>query len=97
VLRPYPVAVAGIFVTSVLVNSLLVGLPATATGWTFYLVIIVIQTIVISAGTIAADRVAEQNEQRGVPLSGISFRSFLPEPISGTPAELAESGASVTD
>src|SRR4051812_24846812 len=64
VLRPYPVAVAGIFVTSVLVNSLLVGLPATATGWTFYVVIIAIQTVVISAGTIAADRVAEQNEQR---------------------------------
>jgi signal transduction histidine kinase len=64
VLRPYPVAVAGIFVTSVLVNTLLTGLPTTATGWTFYLVIIAIQTIVISAGTLAADRVAEQNEQR---------------------------------
>jgi len=64
VLRPYPVAVAGIFASSVLVNSLLTGLPETATGWTFYLVIIAIQTIVISAGTLAADRVAEQNEQR---------------------------------
>ncbi len=64
VLRPYPVAVAGIFASSVLVNSLLAGLPATATGWTFYVVIIAIQTIVISAGTLAADRVAEQNEQR---------------------------------
>src|SRR4051794_15026691 len=64
VLRPYPVAVAGIFVSSVLVNSLLTGLPVTATGWTFYVVIIAIQTIVISAGTLAADRVAEQNEQR---------------------------------
>ena len=55
---------AGIFASSVLVNSLLAGLPTTATGWTFYVVIIAIQTIVISAGTLAADRVAEQNEQR---------------------------------
>src|SRR6476659_5246553 len=62
VLRPYPVAVAGIFASSVLVNSLLSALPKTATGWTFYVVSIAIQTIVISAGTLAADRVAEQNE-----------------------------------
>src|SRR6187402_1855138 len=43
-----------------------------------------------------AGNTAAQNEQRRTPLSGISFRSFLPEPISGTTAELAEPEASVT-
>jgi signal transduction histidine kinase len=63
-LRPYPVTVAGIGVTSILVNTLLTGVPRTPTAWTYYLVIIVIQTAVISAGSIIAARVSEQNEQR---------------------------------
>ena len=63
-LRPYPVTVAGIAVTSILVNTLLTGVPVTPTAWTYYLVIIVIQTAVISAGTIIAAKVSEQNEQR---------------------------------
>ena len=69
-LRPFPVAVAGIFATSILVNSLIAGLPATAAAWTFYLVIIAIQTVVISAGAVAGERVAEQNEQRRAALGG---------------------------
>jgi signal transduction histidine kinase len=64
VLRPYPVAIMAVAVTSILVNSLLAGLPETPTAWTFWFVIIVVQTVVISAGTLIADRVAEQNDQR---------------------------------
>jgi signal transduction histidine kinase len=64
VLRPFAVTVAAIGVTSVLVNSLIAGLPQTATGWTFWVVIIVVQTVVISAGTYFGERVAEQNEAR---------------------------------
>jgi signal transduction histidine kinase len=63
-LRPFPLTVAAIAVTSILVNSLLVGLPETGPAWTFWAVIIVVQTVVISAGTIFGERVAEQNEQR---------------------------------
>jgi signal transduction histidine kinase len=64
VLRPFAMAVVAIAVTSILVNSLLAGLPQTATAWTFWLVIIVVQTVVISAGTFFGERVAEQNEAR---------------------------------
>src|SRR6478752_725761 len=63
-LRPFPLTVAAVAVTSILVNSLLVGLPQTREAWTFWAVIIVVQTVVISAGTIFGERVAEQNEQR---------------------------------
>jgi signal transduction histidine kinase len=63
-LRPFALTVAGIAVTSILVNSLLAGLPTTATAWTFYLVIIAIQTVVLSVATFAADKVSEQNDQR---------------------------------
>ncbi len=64
VLRPFPVAVAAIAVTSILVNSLLAGLPQTATAWTFWLVIVVVQTVVLSVGTLIGERVSEQNEAR---------------------------------
>jgi signal transduction histidine kinase len=63
-LRPFAIAAAAIGVTSVLVNSLLAGLPQTVTGWTFWFVIIVVQTAVISAGAFYSERVAEQNEAR---------------------------------
>ena len=64
VLRPFAVAVAAIAVTSILVNSLIAGLPQTASAWTFWFVIIVVQTVVLSAGTFFGERVAEQNEVR---------------------------------
>jgi signal transduction histidine kinase len=40
------------------------GLPQTATAWTFWVVIIVVQTAVLSAGTYFGERVAAQNEAR---------------------------------
>ena len=64
VLRPLPLAVVGVFATSVLVNTLIAGFPQTPEGWTFYIVIIGIQTAVIGAGTVYGERVAEQNEER---------------------------------
>src|SRR3954453_9786129 len=63
-LRPFVLTVAGIAATSVLVNSLLAGLPTTPTAWTFYCVIIVIQTVVLSVATFAAEKVSEQNDRR---------------------------------
>ena len=63
-LRPFAVTVVAIAITSILVNSLLAGLPKTATAWTFWLVIIVVQTVVLTAGTLVGERVAEQNEAR---------------------------------
>ena len=63
-LRPFALVVAAIGVTSILVNSLIAGLPQTATAWTFWIVIVVVQTAVLSAGAYFGERVAEQNEER---------------------------------
>ena len=52
ILRPLPLtAFVGVFATSFLINTLIAGFPQTAEGWTFYVVIIAIQTIVIGAGS----------------------------------------------
>ncbi len=64
ILRPIPLAVVGVGATSILVNTLIFGLPITPEGWTFYLAIIVIQTIVLGGGVIVSERVAEQTEER---------------------------------
>jgi signal transduction histidine kinase len=64
VLRPFAMVVVAIGVTSILVNSLLAGLPQSATAWTFWIVIVVVQTAVLSAGAYFGERVAEQNEAR---------------------------------
>jgi signal transduction histidine kinase len=69
VLRPLPLAVLGIAATSILVNSLIAGLPQTPEAWTFYVAIIVVQTIVISAGAVISEKVTEQNEERRVALA----------------------------
>jgi signal transduction histidine kinase len=63
-LRPAAAAVAGVAVTSILVNVLLSGVPTTPTAWIYYVVIVVIQTAVIGGGTVFTMRVAEQNEER---------------------------------
>jgi hypothetical protein len=39
-LRPLPLAVVGVGATSILVNSLIAGLPTTAGAWTFYLALV---------------------------------------------------------
>ena len=50
ILRPLPLAVVGVGTTSILVNSLIAGLPSTPEAWTFYVVIISLQTVVIGGG-----------------------------------------------
>jgi signal transduction histidine kinase len=64
ILRPLPLAFVGVFATSVVINTLIAGFPRTAEGWTFYVVIITLQTIIIGAGSIFGEKVSEQNEER---------------------------------
>ncbi len=64
ILRPLPLAFVGVFATSFLVNTLIAGFPRSAEAWTFYVVIIAIQTVVIGAGSIVGEKVTEQNEER---------------------------------
>ena len=68
-LRPLPLAVVGVFATSVLVNSLVAGLPKTPEVWTFYLAIIAVQTAAIGAGAVIGEKVTEQNEERRLALA----------------------------
>ena len=45
-------------------TRLIAGVPQTPEAWTFYLAIIVVQTVVISAGAVFGEKVTEQNEER---------------------------------
>ena len=64
VLRPWPVVFAGVFATSVLVNTVIGGFPTNTEWWTIYVAIIVIQTLVIGGGVLLGERMAEQSEHR---------------------------------
>ena len=64
VLRPWPVVFAGVFATSVLVNTVIGGFPTNPEWWTIYVAIIAIQTLVIGGGVLLSERMAEQSEQR---------------------------------
>ena len=68
-LRPLWLAFLGVGATSFLVNTLIYGFPRSSEGWTFYLAIIGIQTVVIGAGVVVGEKVAEQNEERRQALS----------------------------
>jgi signal transduction histidine kinase len=63
-LRPLPLAFIGVFASSVLVNTLVAGLPQNAEAWTFYVALIGIQTVVIGGGVVVGEKVTEQNEER---------------------------------
>jgi signal transduction histidine kinase len=63
-LRPLPLAVAGVAATSILINTLIAGVPQTPEAWTWYVVIIGVQTVVISAGAVFGEKVTEQSEER---------------------------------
>jgi signal transduction histidine kinase len=63
-LRPLPLAVVGVAATSILVNTLIAGFPQTPDAWTFYLVIIGVQTVAISAGAVVGEKMTEQSEER---------------------------------
>jgi signal transduction histidine kinase len=64
VLRPWPVLILGVFATSVLINTVIGGLPTTPEWWTIWVAIIVIQTLAIGGGGMLGERLAEQSEQR---------------------------------
>jgi signal transduction histidine kinase len=64
ILRPLPLAFVGVFATSFLINTLISGFPQTSEVWTFYVVLIVIQTVVIGSGSIIGEKMSEQNEER---------------------------------
>ena len=64
ILRPLPLAFIGVFATSFLVNTLIAGFPRSAEAWTFYVVIISIQTVVIGSASIIGEKISEQNEER---------------------------------
>jgi signal transduction histidine kinase len=63
-LRPFALAVVVVAASSILINTLIAGVPNSPEAWTWYLVIIGIQTIVISAGVVTGEKVTEQSEQR---------------------------------
>ena len=63
-LRPLPLAIVGVFATSFLINTLIAGFPQTADAWTFYVIIITLQTVIIGAGSVFGEKVTEQNEER---------------------------------
>jgi signal transduction histidine kinase len=64
ILRPLPLAVVGVGATSILVNTLIAGPPRSPEAWTFYVVIIGIQTLVIGAGVVVGEKITEQSEER---------------------------------
>jgi signal transduction histidine kinase len=64
VLRPLSLAVVGVGTTSVLINTLIAGIPKSPEAWTWWIVIVGIQTLVISAGVVMGEKVSEQSEQR---------------------------------
>jgi len=65
VLRPWPLMVLGVGITSTLINTIITGFPwPTIEGWSIYLSIIVIQTLTIGFGTVIGEKLAEVSEQR---------------------------------
>lgn len=65
VLRPWPLAVLGCAATSFLINTLIAGFPRQGIeGWTLYLTIIALQTLVIGFGAVAGEKLNELSEQR---------------------------------
>jgi signal transduction histidine kinase len=68
-LRPLPLAFVGVAATSILVNTLIAGLPTSPEAWTFYLAIIAVQIVVIGGGVVVGEKVPEQNEERRRALS----------------------------
>lgn len=67
VLRPWPLTILAVFVTSVLIHVLLTGFPwPTIDLWILFGAVIVIQTIAIGFGSVIGEKITELNEQRRV-------------------------------
>jgi signal transduction histidine kinase len=69
VLRPLPLAVVGVGASSVLVNTLVAGVPQNAAAWTWWFAIVTVQTVAISAGAVFGEKVTEQSEERRLALA----------------------------
>lgn len=64
-LGPWPLGVAGVFATSVALNTTAMGLPeSTASSIGGYVGVITIQTLAIGAGIVFGQKAAEQHRQR---------------------------------
>jgi signal transduction histidine kinase len=64
-LRPWPVGVAGVFGTSVALNTMAMGLPAaTAGSLGAYIGVIVVQTAAIGSGIVFAEKAGEHDTRR---------------------------------
>lgn len=64
-LRPWPLGVAGVFGTSVSINTMTIGVPAaTVQSLGIYLGVIAIQTAAISSGIVLAEKATAQHERR---------------------------------
>ena len=64
VLRPWPLLIAGVFATSVIVNTVIGGFPTNPEWLAIWVAIIAIQTLAIGGGGILGERMAEVSEQR---------------------------------
>ncbi|HEU4329010.1 MAG TPA: sensor histidine kinase [Roseiflexaceae bacterium] len=64
-LRPWPLTVAGVAATSVLINTIMTGFPwPTSESWIIFSTIIVAQTCAIGFGMLTSIRMGELSEQR---------------------------------
>jgi signal transduction histidine kinase len=64
-LKPWPIGVAGVFGTSVVLNTMTMGFPeATAESISIYAGVIAIQTVSIGAGIVFGEKAMEQHRQR---------------------------------
>jgi signal transduction histidine kinase len=64
-LRPWPLVILGVFLTSVLIHVIVTGFPWPQPElWILYPAVIVIQTLAIGVGGLLGERLAESSEQR---------------------------------
>jgi signal transduction histidine kinase len=65
VLRPLPLVVLGVGITSTLIDTIITGFPwPTIAGWITYIPLIVIQTFTIGLGTVLGEKLSDLSEQR---------------------------------
>lgn len=64
-LRPWPLGVAGVFATSVVLNTMTIRPdPGSAAELGVYLGVIAVQTVAIGAGRVLGEKMSEQHERR---------------------------------
>lgn len=63
-LRPWPFGLAGVFGTSVVLNTMTMGFPQTPQSLGVYIGVVAVQTVGIGAGVVFSGKVDEQNRLR---------------------------------